>query len=280
MLSSLLRPSASEPPASGAGVAAQMIRRLFGRRSRLSIETAAVPPHVRVYAIGDVHGRVDLLRQLHALILADAAHAVPGTALQAVYLGDYVDRGLHSREVIDLLLNEPLPGCRSIYLRGNHDQQFLDFLAGPAAGPAWLRFGGDATIYSYGVRVPDNLTATERLERMWSELRQAVPARHVAFLQGLRFAYEIGDYAFVHAGVDPEKPLAQQTRDDLLWIRDAFLDSDCNFGRVIVHGHSVSRDPDVRRNRIGIDTGACYSNRLTCLVLEGRSRRFLTTRPA
>lgn len=278
MLSSLLRSSESEPPANGAGVAVQLVRRLFRRRSPPFVETAAVPPHVRVYAIGDVHGRVDLLRQMHATILADAARAVPGTALQVIYLGDYVDRGLHSREVLDLLL-EPLPGCRCIYLRGNHDQQFLDFLSNPAAGPAWLRFGGDATIYSYGVRVPDTLNGTERIERMWLELRQAVPARHVAFLQSLRFAYEVGDYAFVHAGVDPAKPLSAQTRDDLLWIRDAFLDSECDFGRVIVHGHSISRDPDVRGNRIGIDTGACYSNRLTCLVLEGQTRRFLATRP-
>ncbi len=258
---------------------AQMIRRLLTRRPRLSADTAALPAGVRVYAVGDIHGRADLLEQMHRLIVDDAATA-RGLALQVVYLGDYVDRGLQGREVIEMLASAPLPGFFSICLRGNHDQQFLDFLKLRQGGSEWLQYGGDATVYSYGVRVTEGIDHSGRLDRMWQDLIRAVPPRHVRFLEHLRFAYEIGDYVFVHAGVDPEKDLAMQTEADLLWIRDEFLDSEVDYGKIIVHGHSMSRDPEVRSNRIGIDTGACYSNRLTALVLEGRSRRFLTTQPS
>lgn len=257
----------------------QLIRRLLTRRARMSADTARVPPGVRVYAIGDIHGRLDLLEQIHALMRADAATAGPTTALLAVYLGDYVDRGLQSREVIEVLAGPPPPGFQAVYLRGNHDQQFLNFLTRKEGGAEWLHYGGDATLYSYGVRLADGVDHAGRLERIWRDLCRSVPARHVRFLETLRYAYEIGDYVFVHAGVDPEKDLTMQTEADLLWIREEFLESDVDYGKVIVHGHSMSREPDVRENRIGIDTGACYSNHLTCLVLEGQSRRFLVTRP-
>ncbi|MFO1128559.1 MAG: metallophosphoesterase family protein [Rhodospirillales bacterium] len=257
-----------------------MIRRLLARRPRprLSADTASLPAGVRLYAVGDIHGRADLLEQIQRLIVDDAATA-HGLALQVVYLGDYVDRGLQGREVIEMLATAPLQGFTTICLRGNHDQQFLDFLKLRQGGNEWLQYGGDATVYSYGVRIAEGVDHGGRLDRMWQDLARAVPQRHVTFLEHLRFAYEIGDYIFVHAGVDPEKDLAMQTEADLLWIRDEFLDSDVDYGKIIVHGHSMSRDPDVRSNRIGIDTGACYSNRLTALVLEGRSRRFLATQP-
>jgi serine/threonine protein phosphatase 1 len=258
---------------------AQMIRRLLTRRPRLSADTASLPAGVRVYAIGDIHGRADLLEQLHRLIADDAASAC-GLALQVVYLGDYVDRGLQSREVIEMLASTPLPGFATVFLRGNHDQQFLDFLKLRQGGGDWLQYGGDATVYSYGVRIAEGIDHSGRLDRMWHDLVRVVPPRHVRFLEHLRFAYEIGDYVFVHAGVDPEKDLTMQTEADLLWIRDEFLDSEADYGKIIVHGHSMSRDPDVRSNRIGIDTGACYSNRLTALVLEGGIRRFLATQPS
>lgn len=254
-----------------------VLRKWFARRPKLTVESARLPEGVRIYAIGDIHGRVDLLTRLHKAILADARTVSPETELVAVYLGDYVDRGLQSREVIDLLLDEPLPGFTAVHLCGNHDQQFLQFLLDPGAATGWLRIGGDSTVYSYGVRMPDEAGSGDWVEQLWLALRKAVPPRHVGFLRGLKLSYERGDYLFVHAGIDPEKTLSEQTERDLLWIRGQFLDWDGDFGRVVVHGHSMSDAPEVRENRIGIDTGACYTNRLTCLILEGMDRRFLMT---
>ena len=258
----------------------QFLKRLWHRPPQVGVGTARVPPETRVYAIGDIHGRFDLLRRLHQAIIADAANVPPLTTLQVVYLGDYVDRGWQSREVIDLLIDQPLRGFFATYLLGNHDRQFLEFLLSGTGGPAWLRYGGDATICSYGVRLTDSVGGEKRLGVMREELVRVVPQQHVRFLQSLPLTHQVGDYLFVHAGIDPEKPLAEQTERDLLWIRDEFLDSDDHFGAVVVHGHTTTREPDVRVNRIGIDTGACYGNRLTCLVLEGQQLRFLTAAAA
>jgi serine/threonine protein phosphatase 1 len=255
-----------------------MLKRWLTRRPRVTVDTARVPNGLRVYAIGDIHGRADLLRLLHRQVAADAVNADPATRKLVIYLGDYVDRGLHSREVIDVLLEEPLPGFENIHLRGNHDHEFLAFMKDPEKSAAWLRYGGDATVYSYGVRLAADTPPEERLVRLGESLRETVPARHVEFFAGLPFTCEVGDYLFVHAGIDPDKSLDQQTPEDLLWIRDAFLEADCDFGKVVVHGHSVTEDPEVRENRIGIDTGACYTNALTCLVLQGDRHGFLSTR--
>ena len=254
-----------------------MMKRWFTRRPRLTVDTAEVPAGIRVYAIGDIHGRVDLLRRLHGHIIEDSASAPPGTHNVAVYVGDYVDRGLHSRDVIDLLLDQPLPGFESIHLRGNHDHEFVAFLEDPVKSAAWLRYGGDATLYSYGVRVPSASPPEDRVMLLRDQLRDALPPRHLAFLIDLPFTYEVGDFLFVHAGIDPDKPLDWQTAADMLWIRERFLEADADFGKIVVHGHSISDSPDVRENRIGIDTGACYTNVLTSLVLEGRTKRFLST---
>jgi len=140
-----------------------------------------------------------------------------------------------------------------------------------------MRYGGDATVYSYGVRVPDTVSPGERMVHIQEQLREAVPPRHVDFLDGLELSREVGDYLFVHAGVRPRRSLERQDADDLMWIRDEFLESEDDFGKVVVHGHTVCQDPEVRSNRIGIDTGAYISGVLTCLVLEGESRRFLAT---
>jgi serine/threonine protein phosphatase 1 len=187
---------------------------------------------------------------------------------------------LYSKELIDFFLDDPLPGFEAVYLRGNHDQYFLDFLVDPDKGASWLRFGGDATVYSYGVRIPNDVTPDMRMVYIRDRLLEAVPRRHLAFLGDLELARVIGDYLFVHAGINPDRPLSKQTPEDLMWIREAFLESDRDFGKVVVHGHSVTSVPEVRENRIGIDTGACYSNNLTCVVLEGVSKRFLSTAEA
>lgn len=257
-------------------MAVSLLKRLWARPPRITAETASLPPGQRLYAIGDIHGRIDLLHQLHRLIREDAAQAPPLTTLQVIYLGDYIDRGWYSREVIDLLIDQPLCGFFAVHLLGNHERQFLEFLRHGTGGPQWLRYGGDATLCSYGVRLPETMSADARLVQAWQELVRAVPHQHITFLQSLPLYHHIGDYLFVHAGIDPEKPLIEQTEADLLWIRDEFLESDAYFGKVVVHGHSTTQWPEVRANRIGIDTGACYGNRLTCLVLEGQEQRFLS----
>lgn len=254
--------------------------RLFGKRNRVGLQTAGVPEGVRVYVIGDIHGCIGLLERLHALVAEDAGSAPRGTRRIIVYLGDYVDRGLHSREVLDVLSGRPLPGFDPVFLRGNHDQQFLDFFEEPRSGAIWFRYGGDATVYSYGVRIPETVGALDRFTYVRDELAAKVPAAHIEFLAHTQLYCEIGDYAFVHAGIRPELPLDRQVPEDLLWIRDGFLEYDRPLDKVVVHGHSVSDQPQLREHRIGIDTGACYGNALTCLVLEGHGRRFLSSREA
>ncbi|WP_207481081.1 metallophosphoesterase family protein [Arenibaculum pallidiluteum] len=238
---------------------------------------ASVPRGVRVYAVGDIHGRLDLLTTLLHQIETDAAER-PGPANYLVYLGDYVDRGHWSRQVIELLLRPPLPGFGAVFLRGNHEQAMLDFLENPASGQHWLRFGGRETLASYGIRIPP----TERpdpalLEATSRALASALPPAHAAFLRHTRMSLTIGDYFFAHAGVRPSVPLSRQSPDDLLWIRDEFLKCDDDFGKIVVHGHTIAELPVIRANRIGIDTGAYATGHLTCLALEGEERRFIGT---
>ena len=254
-----------------------MLRRWFKRKKRFDRVTARVPDGIRVYAIGDIHGRIDLLRILHGQILADSSSLSPNIKNFVVYLGDYVDRGLESREVIDFLIDQPLPGFESIYLRGNHEEALLKFLKDITIGPSWFRIGGDATVYSYGVRIPLDVAPDQRFAYISKCLSDAIPPNHQAFLSRLEQNWHIGDYLFVHAGVRPGRPLDEQTTEDLLWIRDEFLDSTADHGSIVVHGHSVTEEPEIRKNRIGIDTGAYTSNILTCLVLEGGEQRFLAT---
>lgn len=252
-----------------------MLSRLFGSRAKKD-RVFGAPPGVRIYAIGDIHGRADLLRRLHGMIDADIDASCPQRAV-AVYLGDYVDRGDGSRAVIDLLLAEPVRNAERVYLRGNHEEFMLRFLDDAAVGDLWLRNGGDATVYSYGVGMPAVADRDERFRLLRDDLAQKVPAAHLAFLQGLGLTHVEGDYAFVHAGIRPGVPLDQQVPEDVLWIRGEFLQSRVDHGRCIVHGHSITDKVDIRPNRIGIDTGAYFSGRLTCLVLDGESRAVLQT---
>jgi serine/threonine protein phosphatase 1 len=238
---------------------------------------ARVPPGVCVYAVGDIHGRVDLLCELHRLIAEDASQLTPGTDKVVVYVGDFVDRGMESRQVIDVLIDRPLPEFSAVHLLGNHDAWLLSFLIDPQIGPTWLRYGGDATLHSYGVAVGLQRDDHGFHEKLQGQLRDRVPRRHVDFLQSLELSYESGDFLFAHAGVRPTLPLDQQTAEDLLWIREPFLSWRRDLDRVVVHGHTVVATPVVRNNRIGIDTGACWTGSLTCLVLEEGSHRFLTT---
>ena len=238
---------------------------------------SAVPAGTRLYAVGDIHGRADLLEALLQEIAEDAVrHPETGTK-QLIYLGDYVDRGPASSAVIDMVLHDAPPGFEVVPLMGNHEEMMLRFLEDIAVGRTWMMNGGDATLLSYGVEPPSMFAGTPRVHHAQQEFAERLPARHKRFLEGLAVSHVEGDYLFVHAGVRPGIALDQQRTEDLLWIRDEFLGSDRDFGKVVVHGHSITRDPEFRPNRIGIDTGAYRSNQLTCLVLEGTERRLLTT---
>jgi serine/threonine protein phosphatase 1 len=230
-----------------------------------------------VYAVGDIHGRLDLLTRMHAWIAADAAGSTAGRRV-LVYVGDYVDRGPHSSGVIDLLIDQPLPGFEIVHLLGNHEDAMLRFPDDVSIGPTWLTYGGVETLVSYEIDLRLTDWSDERvLRRLQGEVRRRVPRRHVEFMRGMKLTHVEGDYLFVHAGIRPGIPLGLQKREDLLWIRSDFLDSEEDHGRVVVHGHTITDKPEVRLNRIGIDTGAFFSDRLTCLVLEGASQSFFRT---
>ncbi len=260
-------------------VALTMLRRLFQSRSAPSVPV--YPPRVDddtvVYAVGDVHGRVDLLERLLDKIRADAAERAEERKV-LVYLGDYVDRGLESRQVIDSLISQSGDGFERVYLKGNHEDAMLRFLDSTDVGSSWMGFGGDATLYAYGVDVfgapPEGV---ERMDHIQQQLIANIPDDHVAFLEGLELFHQEGDYFFVHAGVRPGLGLGGQDPNDMMWIRDEFLSSSEDFGTIIVHGHSIKAEPVVRANRIGIDTGAFATGILTCLVLVGTERAFIQT---
>jgi serine/threonine protein phosphatase 1 len=235
----------------------------------------AIAPDLRLYAVGDVHGRADLLRRLHEMIVEDARGA-PQPKKRVVYLGDYIDRGPDSRGVLDILIDEPLLGFERIHLEGNHEHAMLGFLVDLRVGPMWLDNGGDATLFSYGVPVPNPEDPADLL-RAQRLLAANLPESHRAFLRNLELAHGAGDYFFVHAGVRPGTPLDRQEREDLLWIREPFLRSRAEFGKIVVHGHSISHEPELCDNRIGIDTGAFATGHLTCLVLADTSRSLLQT---
>ena len=195
-----------------------------------------------------------------------------------VYLGDYIDRGPDSDLVLETLIEDPLEGFETVFLRGNHESMILDFLDGVGlGGEIWLANGGRTTLQSYGVDPFAVYFDAASMAETAEDLADRIPSAHLAFLRGLALSHREGDYLFVHAGVRPGLALAEQSPFDLLWIRSEFLASDADHGPVVVHGHSISPKPDVRPNRIGIDTGAYTTGRLTCLVLEDKRRRFLVT---
>lgn len=240
------------------------------------IGEASAPPGTRLYAIGDVHGRADLLADLLELLRKDIARA-PEARRVLVMLGDYIDRGEWSRHVVDMLLEDPLPGAETVYLCGNHEDYLIRFLDDPSVGPHWLANGGDATLRSYGVEPARYQGLTDGWARMSRLLAAALPPAHRAFFAGLGLSHAEGDYFFVHAGIRPGRPLADQQRDELLWIRDIFLSSTADHGKIVVHGHTVTWAPEDRPNRIGLDTGAYMTGRLTAAVLTGTERRFVGT---
>jgi diadenosine tetraphosphatase ApaH/serine/threonine PP2A family protein phosphatase len=255
---------------------AKMLARLFRSRGDAT-GPAATPDGTVVYAIGDIHGRADLLGDLHGRIATHAATAGRARKL-VVYLGDYVDRGPNSRAVIDMLIEAPLEGFEPVYLKGNHEDAMLRFLDDTSVGPSWLGFGGQETLASYGIDLHAMAPGPgDWLDTIQAELRERLPSDHRRFLEHLALSHSEGGYFFAHAGVKPGVPLEDQRPEDLMWIRDAFLDSRRDFGAIVVHGHSIRRQPEFRTNRIGIDTGAVFTGVLSCLVLTGETRDVLQT---
>jgi serine/threonine protein phosphatase 1 len=233
----------------------------------------AVPPGERVYAIGDIHGRRDLFEALIAAIDADDAASPPATTT-VILLGDLIDRGADSAGV--LAAARAWQRRRTVrILAGNHEEMFLQCFTDTELLRHFLRFGGRETVLSY----PVDRAAFDRADLAEAQalMRAAVPASDLAFIEGFEDRIVIGDYLFVHAGIRPGVPLDEQEPRDLRWIRGAFTDSRGDHGLLVVHGHTIFEAPDIRSNRIGIDTGAYYSGRLTALRLEGAERSLLET---
>jgi serine/threonine protein phosphatase 1 len=248
-----------------------LLGRLLSPLSKKRQGTRA-PENMRIYAVGDVHG---CLPQLERLLESIGRDVKDWKGLRRlVFLGDYIDRGPDSKGVVERLRSS-FESFETSFLLGNHDQTLLDFLDDPSVFRAWRDYGARETLMSYGV-VPPRFDDDDAFVKTRDALRDALPAEHEVFLRGLELSVSHGDYCFVHAGVRPGVALEKQAREDLLWIRDEFLLSSTDFGKVVVHGHTPTQDPVRRKNRIGVDTGAYATGRLTCAVLEGTSVRFLS----
>lgn len=247
---------------------------LGGAKTEVETAPPCMESHQRLYCIGDIHGRLDLLLELHRMIAIDVG-GFDGD-LTLVYLGDYIDRGMDSMAIIDELLDKPMPGFSTVHLMGNHEQTLLDFIQHPKAAAGWLSWGGKEALLSYGVNFSPNPARID-VELIRDEFLTRLPERHLAFYQNMQLMHVAGDYLFVHAGIRPGVPLQEQTNEDLLWIRRDFTDSRQRHDHVVVHGHTISEEVAFHPNRIGIDTGAYYSGVLTCLVLEGEGQRLLQT---
>ncbi|MFZ2029549.1 MAG: metallophosphoesterase [Vitreimonas sp.] len=230
------------------------------------------------YAIGDIHGRSDLLVELLAVLENRAPSEVrDGVHPVVVFLGDYVDRGPNSAGVIDLLLKGAPFGYERRFLKGNHEQSMLAFMEAPLENRAWVLQGGAETLRSYGVTPPPPVGARdEDWVRVSRQLSANLPSAHLDFLNGLERYLVFGDYAFVHAGVDHSRSLEQQTDADLYWSRQRFLASKKRFSHVVVHGHTPADRPYVDDRRIGIDTGAYASGMLSAARFEGTAVTFLS----
>lgn len=253
-----------------------MVLKLLRRAIEPAPPPARVPDGVRVYAIGDIHGRLDLLDQLLFRIEADERARGGGARTQLIFLGDLVDRGPDSAGVVQRALELKQSGRAVRFLMGNHEEVFLKALKGSLeALRFFVKIGGRATILSYG------FTAEEYDRLDYDELLPAliarVPAEHISFLETFENQIAVGDYLFVHAGIRPRVPPEQQTGGDLRWIRSEFLDYRGDHGAVVVHGHTITDKVEELPNRIGIDTGAFASGRLTALGLEGGERWYLST---
>ena len=271
MFPGVIHPRSPEP---------NLLRRLFSRAAPPTERQEPTTGGALVYAVGDIHGRLDLLDRLLDKILADAAELGPGHRPSIIFVGDYVDRGPDSRGVVDRIIAlAARPDLDVRALKGNHEEQLLSFLQDPSAGPPWMEFGGAETLASYGVVPPKGRPNPELWEETRLAFAEALAGNHREFFASLELAVVCGDYLFVHAGVRPGVPLEDQSERDLLWIRDEFLSSSRACEKVVVHGHTPEAAPYLGRNRIGIDTGAYATATLTSVRLLGAERAILQAGP-
>ena len=245
----------------------------FWTGQRSTRQPPRTPRNYRAYAVGDVHGRLDLLDKMLGLIEADLDQHPARRAL-LLFLGDIIDRGPSSAQAIERLRSYRHANVRTVFLLGNHEEVLLRILNGERGIlDSWLRFGGGECLASYGVD-PKTVKALPERDAL-KLIRQSVPEDHRKFIGDWADTLRFGDYLFVHAGIRPSIDLSMQSQSDLRWIRQPFLDDEGDHGFVIVHGHTISQDVVERPNRVGIDTGAYRTGVLTALVLDGENRRFI-----
>jgi len=244
------------------------------KRLKVLGHSPLAPPDLRIYAVGDIHGRLDLLEELLSRIDADIA-ARPTRRPIYVFLGDYIDRGTSSRETIDRLIDHGQTR-ECVFLKGNHELIALKCLSDRSLFDQWMRLGGVETLMSYGV-APGQPPSGKPIVELQAAFHHALPQAHLRFFRDLQPSFACGDFFFAHAGVRPGVELSRQIENDLLWIRDEFLSSDEDFGKIVIHGHTPTHEVEVEPNRINIDTGAFATGRLTCLVIEDQSLSVIDT---
>jgi serine/threonine protein phosphatase 1 len=250
----------------------KLIRKRWARAGSAPFSTPIGASGV-IYAVGDVHGRHDLLARLLDRIFEDAAafEATP----KIVFLGDYIDRGEHARDAVDLLIElAERPEAETVFLMGNHEQMLLRFLRDPASGSRWLRYGGLQTLMSYEVGGAGSLREEGEALRFRGALIEAL-GPHLGFIEGLRVSHRDGNLFFAHAGADPALPTDEQDVATLLWGCESFRTTDRDDGVWVVHGHFVVDQPAAERGRIAVDTGAYFSGRLTAARIAGGEVVFL-----
>jgi serine/threonine protein phosphatase 1 len=250
---------------------------LAGRKSPKAKPRASVPPDTLVWTIGDIHGRLDLLRPLLSGVLEDFKHSAAERKL-LIFLGDYVDRGPDSKGVIDLLCRLAESGeVEGRFLRGNHEDRMAMFLEDPGIGPSWCDYGGRDALRSYGVTAPTDRDDAVAWAAASASFNAALSERHRTFLRNLEASISVGDYFFAHAGARPGVALEQQSAYDMMWIRQSFLSDNRAFEKIVVHGHTPADDIQADHRRIGLDTGAYATGVLSAVRLEGSERAALQT---
>lgn len=248
---------------------------MIARKSFFRNSAPSGPRNHRAYVIGDVHGRSDLLDQLLLRIESEITEQ-PQRKVSIVFLGDIVDRGPASAEVVERLLNLSIPGASAHFVMGNHEEVMLRVMKGDEQLlDSWLRFGGAETLRSYGIE-PSEVKKLSG-DALASRLQDSVPLAHRRFLSAFADSISFGDYVFVHAGIRPGVGLSEQTQADLRWIREPFLEDTSDHGFIVVHGHTITNSVEVSPNRIGIDTGAFCTGILTALAIDGRKRWLIQT---
>lgn len=236
---------------------------------------SSAPKGLRIYAIGDIHGRADLLEKMLRMI--DADHLGYRGDSMVIFLGDYLDRGPNSREVIDILSRGSYGRLRFHCLRGNHEDIILRLFKDHSLASGWFHYGGLQTLRSYGIAVAHATQDFDELFHLRKQFEEAMPDAHKTFLASLPYTARFGDYFFVHAGIHPDRSMEEQDPHHFMWMREPFLSSSKLFGFTVIHGHSIRLKPEIRINRIGIDTGAYATGHLTCLMMQKDERKILST---